>query len=103
MLYVPSQKSERSCTRVLEVVMLYVASQNSERSSTRVLEVDMLSVPSQKSTRFSYTVYYIDFQNLLYINFLIRIFHSTRINLRVMILRGSAGRICHLENVKSYM
>ena len=25
------------------------------------------------------------------------------INLRAMILRGSAGRICHLENAKSYM
>ena len=24
-------------------------------------------------------------------------------NLRAMILMGSAGRICHLENVKSYM
>jgi hypothetical protein len=24
-------------------------------------------------------------------------------NLRAMILRGTAGRICHLENVKSYM
>jgi hypothetical protein len=35
--------------------------------------------------------------------FFICIFHSTRINLRAMILRGSAGRICHLENVKSYM
>ena len=31
------------------------------------------------------------------------IFHSTRINLRAMILRGSAGRFYHLENVKSYM
>ena len=29
--------------------------------------------------------------------------HSTRINLRAMILRGSAGRICHLQNVKSYI
>ena len=26
-----------------------------------------------------------------------------RVNLRAMILRGSAGRVCHLENVKSYM
>ena len=26
-----------------------------------------------------------------------------RINLRAMILKVSAGRICHLENVKSYM
>jgi hypothetical protein len=25
-----------------------------------------------------------------------------RMNLRAMILQGSAGRICHLENVKSY-
>ena len=24
-------------------------------------------------------------------------------NLRAMILRGAAGRICHLENVKSYI
>jgi hypothetical protein len=29
--------------------------------------------------------------------------HSTRVNLRAMILRGSAGRVCHLENVKSCM
>jgi hypothetical protein len=29
--------------------------------------------------------------------------HSTRINLRAMLLKGPAGRICHLENVKSYM
>ena len=50
-LSVPSQKSERSCTRVLEVVMLSVPSQQSERSCTRVLEVDILSVPSQKSER----------------------------------------------------
>ena len=35
--------------------------------------------------------------------FFICIFHPTRINLWAMILRGSAGRICHLENVKSYM
>jgi hypothetical protein len=41
--------------------------------------------------------------NFLYIIFFICIFHSTRINLRAMILRGSAGRIFHLENVKSYM
>ena len=26
-----------------------------------------------------------------------------RINLRAMILKSSAERICHLENVKSYM
>jgi gamma-glutamyl:cysteine ligase YbdK (ATP-grasp superfamily) len=30
-------------------------------------------------------------------------YHSTRMNLRAMIPRGSAGRICHFENVKSYM
>ena len=42
----PSQKSERSCTRVLEVVMLSVPSQKSERSCTRVLEVVILSIPS---------------------------------------------------------
>ena len=29
--------------------------------------------------------------------------HSMRIYLRAMILRGSVRRICHLENVKSYM
>jgi hypothetical protein len=52
---------------------------------------------------FSYTVYYIDFQNFLYIIFFICIFHSTRMNLRAMILRVWAGRICHLENVKYYM
>ena len=39
MLSVPSQKSERSCTRVLEVVILSVSNQKSERSCTRVLEV----------------------------------------------------------------
>ena len=39
MLTVPSQKSERSCTRVLEVDMLSVPSQKSERSYTRVLDV----------------------------------------------------------------
>jgi hypothetical protein len=49
-----------------------------------------------------YTVYYIDFHNFLYIIFVICIFHCTRMNLRAMILQGSAGRICHLENVKSY-
>jgi hypothetical protein len=38
-----------------------------------------------------------------YIFFFICIFHSMRMNLRAMILRGSAGRICHLVNVKSYM
>jgi hypothetical protein len=31
------------------------------------------------------------------------IFHSTRMYLRAMILTGTAGRICHPENVKSYM
>jgi hypothetical protein len=35
--------------------------------------------------------------------FFICIFHSTRMNLRAMILMGSAGKICRLENVKSYM
>jgi hypothetical protein len=44
-----------------------------------------------------------DIQNFLYIIFFICIFHSTRINLRAMIIRGSAGRICHIKNVKSYM
>jgi hypothetical protein len=39
---------------------------------------------------------------LIYI-FVICIFHSTRVNLRAMILRGSAGRVCHLENVKFCM
>jgi hypothetical protein len=39
---------------------------------------------------FSYTVYYIDFQNFLSILFFfICIFHSTRMNLRAMILTGS--------------
>jgi hypothetical protein len=52
---------------------------------------------------FSYAVYYIDFQTFWYIIFVICIFHSTRANLRAMILRGSAGRVCHLENVKFYM
>ena len=52
---------------------------------------------------FRYTVYYIDFQNFWYIIFVICIFHSTRVNLRAMILRGSAGRVYHLENVKFYM
>ena len=47
----PSQKSERSCTRVLEVDMLSVPSQKSERSCTRVLDVVILSVPSQKNER----------------------------------------------------
>jgi hypothetical protein len=51
----------------------------------------------------SYTVYYIDFQNFWYIIFVICIFHSTRVNLRAMILRVSTGRVCHLENVKFYM
>ena len=51
---------------------------------------------------FSYNVYYIDFQNFLYIICFICICHCTRMNLRAMILQGSAGRICHLENVKSY-
>jgi hypothetical protein len=39
----------------------------------------------------------------LKVSILICIFHSMRINLRAMILRGSTGRICNLENVKSYM
>jgi len=26
-----------------------------------------------------------------------------RMNLRAMVLRGTAGKICHLEDVKSYM
>jgi hypothetical protein len=47
--------------------------------------------------------YYIDFQNVWYIIFVICIFHSTRVNLRATVQRASAGRICHLENVKFYM
>jgi hypothetical protein len=50
-----------------------------------------------------FIIYYIDFQNFLYIIYFICIFHSTRVNLRAMILRGSAGSVCHLENVKSCM
>ena len=48
-------------------------------------------------------LFIIDFQFFLYIIFFICIFHSTRMNRRAMILTGSAGRICHFENVKSYM
>ena len=42
------------------------------------------------------------FKFLLYY-FVFCIFHSTRMNLRSMILRGWAGSICLLQNVKSYM
>ena len=45
---VPSQKSERACTRVLEVVILSVPSQKSERSSTRVLELVIVSVQARR-------------------------------------------------------
>jgi hypothetical protein len=46
----------------------------------------------------------IDVQNFLYILcFFICIFHSQHMNLWAMILRDTAGRICHLENVKSYI
>jgi hypothetical protein len=41
---------------------------------------------------FNYTVYSdIEFQNFLYIIFVICIFHSMRVNLRAMLLRGLAG------------
>jgi hypothetical protein len=52
----------------------------------------------------SIAVGYLQYERIVYV-FLTRIciFHSTRMNLRAMILRGTAGRICHLENVKSYM
>jgi hypothetical protein len=42
-------------------------------------------------------LFIIDFNFFLYIIFFICIFHSTRMNLRAMILTGSAGRICHFE------
>jgi hypothetical protein len=48
---------------------------------------------------FSYTVYYIDFQNLYYC--VICIFHSTRMNLRAMILRSSAGLVLSLCVLRS--
>ena len=44
MMSVPSQKSERSCTRVLELVIVSVQNQKSERSCTRVLGVVILSL-----------------------------------------------------------
>jgi hypothetical protein len=34
---------------------------------------------------------------------LVILFIIMRVNLRAMILRGSAGRVCHLENLKFYM
>ena len=46
-------------------------------------------------------LFIIQTQNFLYI--FCCIFHSPRKNLRAMILRGSTGRSCHLENVESYM
>jgi hypothetical protein len=46
-VHVSRRKSERSCTRVLEVVFVSVPSQKSERSRTRVLEVVILSVQAR--------------------------------------------------------
>jgi hypothetical protein len=40
------EERERSCTRVLELVIVSVPSQKSESSSTRVLKLVIVSVPS---------------------------------------------------------
>ena len=72
------------------------------RTLIRFLLMESVGRYSGREGWYDLVILFILSKFLIYYYCFICIFHCMRMNLRAMILQGSAGRICHLENVKSY-